>query len=60
MPSRTHDDGPTVWRAPAMFRRVPSSLLHSRRSIAFAIRFMELCLLAGILLVFAAGMMRLR
>jgi hypothetical protein len=42
-------------RLPLMVR-----MLQSSRSTAFAIRFLEFCLLAGILLAFAAGMMRIR
>lgn len=34
--------------------------LHSGRSIALAIRCLELCLLIGILLAFVAGMVRIR
>jgi hypothetical protein len=46
----------------ASLSRLPQSwrLFQTGRSVAFAIRFFELCLLAGILLAFAAGMMRIR
>ncbi len=49
---------PDFFRAPLPSRFFHA--LHSRRSIAVAVRCLELFLLAGILLAFAAGMVRLR